>query len=170
MKRSKERTPMTDRSKSIENLQTALAMELTAVNQYLLHAHTLEDWGLDKLASRMREEMQEELGHAGKFIERIMFLGGMPELSATKTPRMAETLESLFEDDKAEEQGAIEFYGQAAHDAAESNDIGTRTLFETILLDEEGHWDWLDRQLATLKRMGEPAFMSIYMSGESAQA
>ncbi len=158
---------MTDRKKSIENLQTALAMELTAVNQYLLHAHTLDDWGLDKLASRMREEMQEELGHAGQFIDRIMFLGGTPELSPTKTPKMAETLEALFEADKSEEKGAIEFYGEAARDAAEANDIGTRSLFETILMDEEGHWDWLDRQLATLKRMGEPAFMSIYMSGEN---
>lgn len=161
---------MTDRSKSIENLQTALAMELTAVNQYLLHAHTLEDWGLDKLASRMRDEMHEELGHAGQFIDRIMFLGGTPELSATKTPRMAESLQTLFEDDKAEEQGAIEFYSKAARDAADSNDIGTRTLFESIVMDEEGHWDWLDRQLATLKRMGEPAFMSIYMSGENTEA
>jgi len=161
---------MTDRSKSIENLQTALAMELTAVNQYLLHAHTLEDWGLDKLASRMRDEMHEELGHAGQFIDRIMFLGGTPELSATKTPRMAENLQTLFEDDKSEEQGAIEFYSKAARDAADSNDIGTRTLFESIVMDEEGHWDWLDRQLATLKRMGEPAFMSIYMSGENTEA
>jgi bacterioferritin len=161
---------MSDRSKSIRNLQTALGMELTAVNQYLLHAHTLEDWGLDKLASRMRSEMQEELGHAGQFIDRIMFLGGTPELTPTKTPKMAETLKGLFEDDKKEEQGAIEFYSQAARDAADSNDIGTRTLFETIVLDEEGHWDWLDRQLATLDRMGEPAFMSIYMSGDSSEA
>ncbi|MBM1221435.1 MAG: bacterioferritin [Alphaproteobacteria bacterium] len=161
---------MTDHSKSIENLQTALAMELTAVNQYLLHAHTLEDWGLDKLANRMREEMQEELGHAGQFIDRIMFLGGTPELSPTKTPAMAETLQSMFEDDKTEEKGAIEFYSKAARDAYEANDIGTRTLFETIVIDEEGHWDWLDRQLATLKRMGEPAFMSIYMSGDSTGA
>ncbi len=160
---------MTDRSKSIENLQTALAMELTAVNQYLLHAHTLEDWGLDKLASRMRDEMQEELGHAGQFIDRLMFLGGTPELRPTKTPKMAETLEGLFEADKSEEQGAIDFYSRAARDAAETNDIGTRSLFEAIVMDEEGHWDWLDRQLATLKRMGEPAFMSIYMSGESAE-
>lgn len=160
---------MADHGKSIENLQTALSMELTAVNQYLLHAHTLEDWGLDKLAQRMREEMQEELGHAGRFIDRIMFLGGSPELTPTKTPKMAQSLKSLFEDDKTEERGAIDFYSEAARQAAESNDIGTRTLFETIVMDEEGHWEWLDRQLATLDRMGEPAFMSIYMSGEGAE-
>jgi len=76
-------------------------------------------------------------------------------------------------------EGRVRFVGEpvalivadslmAARDAADANDIGTRTLFETIVIDEEGHWDWLDRQLATLKRMGVPAFMSIYMSGESA--
>jgi bacterioferritin len=165
-----ERIIVTDRSKSIDNLQTALSMELTAVNQYLLHAHTLEDWGLDKLAARMRAEMQEELGHAGQFIDRILFLGGTPALQPTKTPEMAQSLKGLFEADKTEEQGAIGFYSTAARDAADANDIGTRTLFEKIVVDEEGHWDWLDRQIATLDRMGEPAFMSIYMSGESAEA
>ena len=63
---------------SIENLQKALAMELTAIQQYLLHAHVLDDWGLDVLADQMRTEMTEELGHAGRFIERILFLGGDP--------------------------------------------------------------------------------------------
>ena len=92
---------MTDRTTSIENLQTALAMELTAVNQYLLHAHTLDDWGLYKLAARMRDEMQEELGHAGAFIDRILFLGGTPVPEPSKTPRMADSLQTLFEADKA---------------------------------------------------------------------
>ncbi|WP_397543433.1 ferritin-like domain-containing protein [Roseovarius salis] len=100
---------MTDRSRSIDNLQTALAMELTAVNQYLLHAHTLDDWGLDKLAQRMRDEMQEELTHAGRFADRIIFLGGTPRMTPKKTPAMASGLAELFEADKTEEQGAIEF-------------------------------------------------------------
>ncbi len=156
---------MADKSKSIENLQTALAMELTAVNQYLLHAHTLDDWGLDKLAARMRDEMQEELGHAGAFIDRIIFLGGRPKLEATKTPKMAESLKALFEADKNEEAGAIAFYTTAARDAFESDDIGTRALFERIVQDEEGHWEWLDLQLDLLRKMGEPAFMATHMSG-----
>ncbi len=156
---------MADRTKSIDNLQTALAMELTAVNQYLLHAYTLDNWGLDKLAARMRDEMHEELGHAGQFIDRIIFLGGTPKVEPTKTPVMAESLKKLFEDDKTEEAGAIAFYTTAAREAFESDDIGTRALFERIVQDEEGHWEWLDLQLDLLRKMGEPAFMATHMSG-----
>ncbi len=161
---------MTDRTKSIENLQTALSMELTAVHQYLLHAHTLEDWGIDKLAVKMREELQEELGHAGSFIDRIMFLGGVPKLEPAKTPNKAETLQSLFEADKQEEGNAIAFYTKSAREAFDCDDIGTRALFERIVQDEEGHWEWLDLQLDLLQRMGEPAYMTNYMSGISAAA
>lgn len=156
------------KSKSIENLQTALEMELTAINQYLLHAHTLDDWGLDKLAARMRDEMHEELGHAGSFIDRIIFLGGTPKPKPTKTPAMAESLKELFEADKREEAGAIEFYTKAARAAFENDDIGTRALFERIVQDEEGHWEWLDLQLDLLRKMGEPAYMTNYMSGGAA--
>ncbi|MFP4273434.1 MAG: bacterioferritin [Paracoccaceae bacterium] len=152
---------------SIDNLQTALAMELTAVNQYLLHAHTLDDWGLDRLAARMREEMQEELDHAGRFIDRILFLGGTPVVQPAKTPKKAESLEELFEADKTEEKGAIEFYTRSARQAFEDDDIGTRRLFERIVQDEEGHWEWLDLQLNLLKKLGEPAFMTNYMSGRT---
>jgi len=102
---------MTDRRTSLENLQTALSMELTAVHQYLLHAHTLEDWGIDKLATKMREEMQEELDHAGAFIDRIMFLGGTPRLEAAKVPQKAESLKALFEADKDEEAGTFQVDG-----------------------------------------------------------
>lgn len=156
---------MTDRARSIANLQQALAMELTAVQQYLLHAHTLDDWGLDKLAARMRDEMQEELGHAGRFIDRILFLQGTPKLEPARAPEMADSLKALFSDDKAEEANAIAFYTRAAREAFEDDDIGTRTLFETIVTDEEGHWEWLDLQLDLLDRMGEPQFIAQYMSG-----
>ncbi|WP_296761880.1 bacterioferritin [Sediminimonas sp.] len=161
---------MTDRKTSIDNLQTALSMELTAVHQYLLHAHTLEDWGIDKLATRMRAEMHEELGHAGAFIDRILFLGGTPKLEATRAPEMAESLKALFEADRDEEKGAIAFYTRAAREAFESDDIGTRALFEQTVQDEEGHWEWLDLQLDLLRRMGEPAFMANYMSGTGSGA
>ncbi|WP_371036462.1 MULTISPECIES: bacterioferritin [unclassified Rhodosalinus] len=155
---------------SIDNLQQALAMELTAAHQYLLHAHVLDDWGLDKLASRMRDEMQEELGHAGKFIERIMFLGGTPNLTPAATPSKAESLRALFESDRKDEGEAIRFYTESARAASDNDDIGTRRLFEDIVLDEEGHWDWLNRQIDLLERMGEPAFYNTYMSGDQAGA
>lgn len=155
---------MSDTSVSLENLQTALSMELTASNQYLLHAHVLDDWGLDILATQMRSEMTEELGHAGLFIERILFLGGDPVLKPQKTPVRAQSLKDMFELDKADEKDAIGFYTKAARQAFEYDDIGTRKLFEQITLDEEGHWSWLDLQLDLLRRMGEPAFISKYMS------
>ncbi len=155
---------MSKNTKSIANLQTALAMELNAVHQYLLHAHTLEDWGLDKMAGKMREEMQEELGHAGAFIDRIMFLGGDPKVAAAKTPQRAHTLKSMFEEDLAEEKGAVAFYTEAAEAAVKDSDIGTRALFERVLLDEEGHTAWLNLQLDLLERMGEPAYVARHMS------
>ncbi|WP_298968210.1 bacterioferritin [uncultured Roseobacter sp.] len=124
---------------SLENLQRALAMELTAANQYLLHSHVLDDWGLDLLAVKMREEMNEELGHASGFIDRILFLGGKPDLTPEKTPVLAETLEAMFTADLADEKDAIAFYSEAARQAMEDGDIGTRTVFESAVLDEEGH-------------------------------
>jgi bacterioferritin len=101
---------MKTNSSSLENLQKALSMELTAVHQYLMHAHVLDDWGLDKLALKMREEMKEELGHAGRFINRILFLKGDPKISAEKTPQRSQSLKDMFEADLSEERGAIEFY------------------------------------------------------------
>lgn len=154
---------MTANSKSIDNLQTGLAMELSAIHQYLLHAHVLEDWGLDKLAAKMREEMQEELGHAGAFIDRILFLKGDPKVSEEKPASKADSLKGMFEADLKDERAAIEFYSEAAAQAGAENDIGTRTLFERLALDEEGHMDWLDTQLDLLERMGEPAYMAIHM-------
>ncbi len=161
---------MSRNQSSIASLQKALSMELSAVQQYLLHAHVLDDWGLDKLATKMREEMQEELGHAGQFIDRILYLGGTPEVVPAKKPVKAESLKAMFEADRADEEEAIEVYSQAAKEAGESNDLGSRVLFETIALDEEGHWGWLDQQLSLLKRMGEPAFMQVYFSGQAQDA
>lgn len=156
---------MSNESPVIADLQTALGMELTAAHQYLLHVHVLEDWGLDLLADKMREEMQEELGHAGKYIERILFLGGTPVLEPASTPVRADSLKALFEHDKGDEADAIRFYTRAARTALEHDDIGTRRLFEEIVMDEEGHYSWLELQLSLLERMGEPAFIAKNMSG-----
>lgn len=153
-----------NRETTLNNLQTALAMELTAAHQYQLHASVLTDWGIDRLAAQMREEMQEELGHSDDYIERIMFLKGKPNLALAAPPKMAESLVQMFESDLVDEKEAIEFYTSAARQAYEAGDIGTRTLFERIALDEEGHMGWLELQLDLLKRMGEPAYISKHMS------
>ena len=152
---------MSANEKVVENLQKAVSLELAAVNQYLMHALVAEDWGLNKLAAKMREEMTEEVGHAEEFARRIVFLKGNPELKAAKTPQRAQTLEDMFEADLRDEQDAIAFYTQAARSADEVGDIGSRDLFERTALDEEGHMSWLETQLALLKRMGEPAFIAM---------
>ena len=146
-----------------ENLQTALCMELTAMHQYQLHAGVLDDWGLSLLASKMREEMQEELGHSEAYMTRILFLKGAPELALAKTPVRAQSLKEMFELDLADEKEAIEFYTKASVQATQYGDIGTRTLFERISLDEEQRMSWLELQLDLLQRMGEPAYFSKHM-------
>mgnify|MGYP006272958809 FL=1 len=160
---------MTKNADTVAHLQRALAMELGAVNQYLLHAHTLDDWGLDKLAAKMKGEMHEELGHAGQFIDRLIFLGADPVLEPIKTPKKAPSLRAMFEADLADEKDAIAFYTEAAETAG-AGDVGSRKLFEDTVLDEEGHMDWLKLQIELLERMGEPAFIAKHMSGPSTEA
>ena len=155
---------MNSRTDSIENMQQALAMELAAVHQYMLHAHVLDDWGLDLLATKMRAEMQEELGHAQEYIRRIMFLKGHPVLKPAKVPHRAQSLADMFKSDLADEDEAIRFYSDAARTAADASDIGTRSIFERIVLDEEGHKAWLELQLDLLERIGEPAYVAKHMS------
>ncbi len=155
---------MSSNSKVLENLQQALSMELSAVHQYLMHAHILDNWGMDRLAAQMREEMQEELGHAGGFIDRILFLKGEPRIVPAKTPEMATSLEAMFEADLADERSSVAFYTEAAEEAAKESDIGTRTLFEQTLLDEEGHAAWLELQLDLLERMGQGAYIAKHMT------
>jgi bacterioferritin len=155
-------------SKVMEDLQQALAMEIGAVHQYMLHAHVLEDWSIAGLAAKMREEMTEEQGHADEFTRRIMFLKGDPVIKSAKVPARADTLEKLFEADLRDEQQAISFYTAAARNAAEVGDIGSRVLFEKIVLDEEGHMAWLEAQLELLKRIGEANYIAYHLNAASA--
>jgi bacterioferritin len=154
---------------TMNNLQKALQMELTAAHQYQLHGYVLDDWGLDRLAAQMRSEMQEELGHSNEFIERIMFLNGKPEMEFAKKPVQAASLVEMFKADLADEEDAIAFYTKAAQQANEVGDIGTRTLFEKIALEEEGHKSWLELQLNLIERLGEQAFSAKYVSGVESQ-
>ena len=150
--------------KTIEYLQRAVKMELTAAHQYQLHAHTLDDWGLTRMAGQMREEMNEELGHSDLFIERLLFLKAAPEIGFDKTPQKADSLPGMFKADLSDEEEAIVFYTKAAAHAGELGDIGTRTLFEKIALDEEGHKSWLELQLDLIERLGEKTYSAKLVS------
>ncbi|TWU47054.1 bacterioferritin [Rubripirellula reticaptiva] len=152
---------------TIQNLQRALSMELTAMHQYQLHACVLDEWGMGKLATKMREELQEELGHSEEFLVRLLFLNAEPSLNLEKTPVRATTLKQMFETDLADEKEAVDFYTTASMQAGEARDIGTRQLFERIAIDEEGHVGWLELQLDLLERMGEPAYIAQHMSTDA---
>ena len=146
-----------------KNLQTALSMELTAMHQYQLHACVLDDWGMELLAAKMREEMMEEMGHSEAFLVRLLFLKGEPRVEHAKLPKRASSLEEMFKLDLADEQEAIEFYTKASVEAAAEGDIGGRQLFERVAMDEEQHMSWLELQLDLLHRMGEPAYIAKHM-------
>ena len=154
----------------LKDLQTALTMEFTAAHQYMLHSHVLEDWGLDRLAAKMREEMDEEMGHAQQFMARIMFLDGEPDAQSMNSVARSQSLKDMFEADLRDEFEARSFYTEASNRAHEANDIGTRDMFATIALDEEGHIEWLETQLGLLERMGEPGFYQLYASGGGGEA
>ena len=155
--------------KVLEHLQSALTMELGAVRQYLLHSHVLADWGLDKLAAKMKAEMHEELGHADQYIERMLFLNGEPDLASGNPVVRAKTLKEMFEADLKDEYEARTFYTKASDVAHSAGDIGSRDLFAAIVLDEEGHIDWLEGQLDLLKRMGEVGYTQMYVTPEGGE-
>lgn len=148
---------------TLKNLNKALQMELSAAHQYQLHAHVLQDWGLEGLAAQMRKEMAEETGHSDRFLERILFLKGDPQLEFQKKPQRADTLVAMFKADLADEEEAIAFYTKAAGQAGEVGDIGSRKLFEGIVLEEEGHKAWLELQLDLIARLGEAVYSARFV-------
>jgi bacterioferritin len=153
----------------LKNLQTALTMELTAVHQYLLHAHVLDDWGLNGLAARMRAEMNEEMGHAGSFMARMVFLEGEPDAESMQSVSRAQTLKDLFQADLDDEYEARKFYSASAAQAIEAGDLGSAELFKQTALDEEGHVDWLEGQLTLLEKLGEAGFYQLYVKPEAGE-
>lgn len=153
----------------LKDLNTALQMELTAAHQYQLHAHVLDDWGLDKLAAQMREEFAEENAHSDRFLERIFDLGGEPEMAFANTPRIAKSLADMFRSDLEDEKQAVAFYTRASKAAYEADDLATKALFEEIAIDEVGHANWLDQQLGLLDRLGEERYASKQISGGASE-
>lgn len=154
-------------AKIVDHLNTALQMELTAVQQYLLHAHILADWGLAKLSAKMKEEMQEELDHADRFLARVVFLEGDPKVAPKSGVTRAQSLKDMFRADLADEIDARKFYTLAAKESQEAGDLGSHALFAGIAADEEGHIAWLENQLSLLDRLGEVAFTQMYLDPEA---
>ncbi|MGY6588336.1 MAG: bacterioferritin [Wenzhouxiangella sp.] len=143
----------------IEWLNKALKAELTAINQYFLHSRMLEDWGLDHLAKKAYEESIEEMNHADALIKRILLLGGLPNLQDLGRLRIGENPRETLECDLALEQEAMPMYRDAVEAAEKVRDYGSRDLFQSILIDEEEHTDWLETQLDLIERIGEQNYL-----------
>jgi bacterioferritin len=149
----------------IRLLNEVLTGELTAVNQYFLHAKMLKNWGLHKLADLVRKESIDEMKHADMLIDRILYLDGLPNLQRLSNLRIGETPCETFVCDLAVEDEAIPRLNQGIELCRAAGDNGTRVLLENILVSEEEHRDWLVTQLDLIKRLGETAYLAEHMHG-----
>ncbi len=145
---------------SLKHLQTALTMELTTVNQYLLQAHLLADWGVHRLAERMVEEIDEERGHADRFLERIIFLEGDPDMQKVDDIARPDDVRSIFTKQLDMELEARAYYDKAARECQEAGDVGSFELFMTILKDEEEHVDFVEEQLGLMEMLGDKLYIA----------
>ena len=146
-------------SKVIEYLNKALYNELTAINQYFLHAKMLKNWGLKELAEHEYKESIDEMKHADKLSERILFLDGLPNFQALGKLRIGETPREILECDLALEQEALPPLREAIAYCESVADYVSRQLFVDILDSEEEHIDWLETQLSVIDRIGEPNYL-----------
>jgi bacterioferritin len=138
----------------IEYLNNALTHELTAVNQYWLHYRLLEDWGFTRLAVKERKESIEEMQHADKLVERIIFLEGFPNLQHIDPLMIGQNIKEVLECDLKAEYSARALYMEARAACRKEEDYVSMDLFEQLLSDEEVHINYLESQIRLLEEVG----------------
>ena len=144
----------------IEMLNEVLTNELTAVNQYFLHARMQKNWGFSKIADHTYAESIDEMKHADVLIERILFLEGHPNVQRLDAVRIGETIQEQYSADLAVEVHAMEALRRGIAVCREHDDHVTRLLFERILESEEEHVDYLETQIALISQLGETGYLS----------
>ena len=149
--------------KVIEFLNRALYNELTAINQYFLHAKMLKNWGFKELAEHEYHESIDEMKHADKLSERILFLDGLPNFQALGKLRIGENPRELLVCDLALEYEAVPLLREAIAHCEQVNDYVSRQLFADILASEEEHIDWIETQLALMDRVGDALYLQSKM-------
>ena len=138
----------------IEYLNKALTHELTAVNQYWLHYRLLDDWGFTRLAKKERAESIEEMQHADKLVERIIFLDGFPNMQVLDPLHIGQSVKEVLDCDLKAEISARALYEEAATHCHSVRDYVTRDLFEKLMHDEEEHIDFLETQIDLVNKLG----------------
>jgi bacterioferritin len=144
----------------LEILNQLLTNELTAINQYYVHAKMCENWGYERLASKVRAESIDEMRHADQVISRILFLEGVPNMQRYHKVRVGETVKEQFEVDLQLEYSAIAFLNQGIETSRKIGDNATEDMLTKILVGEEDHTDWLETQLELIRQIGEQNYLA----------
>ena len=151
---------MKGNEKIIEHLNARLADELTAINQYIIHAEMCENWNYKQLEEMIQKRAIAEMRHAEKLIARILFLEGKPIVSKLNQIIIGAGVPNIHEYDHGAEESAIRGYNESIHLAAEVRDNNTKVLLESILKEEEEHIDWIEAQLDQIKQMGVENYLA----------
>jgi bacterioferritin len=151
---------MKGNAKLIDALNSLLSDELTAINQYMVHAEINENWGYSRLHEHFRKRSIEEMRHAEKLIGRIIFLEGMPIVSEYRRISIGPDVSRQLENDHGSEETAIKAYNAAIQLSGELGDFATREVLENILQDEDRHIDGIEELQDQIKQMGAPIFLS----------
>lgn len=150
----------------LELLNEALSEELTAINQYFLHSEMCENFGYTALHQHIKRESIDEMKHAEALIERILFLEGQPNMARYSQIRIGSNVEEILANDLKLEQGAVEMYNRSIGVCAEVGDHGTRDLLQKILIDEEGHLDWIETQIEMIGQIGLQNYLAKQLEQE----
>ncbi|MBF0563937.1 MAG: bacterioferritin [Nitrospirae bacterium] len=144
----------------ISTLNSLLADELTAINQYMVHSEMCANWDYERLHKKIEKRAIDEMKHAEKLIARILFLEGIPIVSNLKALHIGPDIEKQLKNDWSAEEGAVLSYREAIKLCYELADHGTREMLEDILEDEEGHIDWIEAQMDQVKQMGIGSYLA----------
>ena len=152
--------------KVIEVLSQVLKAELTAINQYFLHAEMCENWGYQRLAKHVRKESIEEMQHAEKLMEHILYLDATPNMSDYFKINIGKDVKAQLENDLQVEYDAVKRLNEGIATCVQAADNGSRELLEEILTDEEEHIDWLEGQLHSIGEMGIENYLAQQLHEE----
>lgn len=150
----------------IDVLNQVLRKELTGINQYFMHAKMCENWGYERLHKLIREESIEEMRHADKIIERILFLEGTPNVSSYDKIQVGSTVKQQLENDLGLEMAALAILRPGIKTCLEVSDDASRELLEDILVDEEKHVDWIEAQLHQIEEVGYQNYLAQQINEE----